>query len=82
MKKMKYSEMVKFLNDNGILLLQPVIADTVDTLLPIGCNMPEEEYEEICDCIFDKYLDKVDDATLDDIWNLAEEELINRGYKE
>lgn len=36
MKKMKYCEMVKFLNDNGILLLQPVIADTVDTLLPKG----------------------------------------------
>lgn len=82
MKKMKYSEMVKFLNDNGILLLQPVIADTVDTLLPIGCDISEEEYEEICDCIFDGYLDKADDATLDDIWDLAEEELMKRNIKE
>lgn len=81
-RKMKYSEMTKFLNDNGILLLQPIIADTVDILLPIGCNMAEEEYEEICDCVFDGYLDKADDATLDDIWDLAEEELIKRGYKE
>ena len=81
-RKIKYSEMIKFLNDNGILLLQPVIADTVDVLLPLGCDMTEEEYEEICDCVFDGYLDKADDATLDDIWDLAEEELINRGYKE
>jgi hypothetical protein len=81
-RKIKYSEMIKFLNDNGILLLQPVIADTVDVLLPLGCDMTEEEYEEICDCVFDGYLDKADDATLDDIWDLAEEELVKRNIKE
>ena len=82
MKKMKYGEMIKFMNDNGILLMQPIIADTVDTLLPIGCNISEEEYEEICECIFDKYLDEADDATFNDIWDLVEEELMERNIKE
>ena len=81
-RKIKYSEMIKFLNDNGILLTQPVIADTVDALLPLGCDITEEEYEEICDCVFDGYLDKADDATLDDIWDLTKEELIKRNIKE
>jgi hypothetical protein len=78
---MKYSKMIKFLNDNGILLMQPVIADTVDTLLPIGCNMSEEEFEEICDCVFNAYLDNADDPDVD-IWYLADKELTERGYRE
>lgn len=80
---MKYSEMIKFMNDNGILLLQPIVADTVDSLLPIGCDMSEEEYEEICGKVFDTYRENMDDnSTLDDIWYIAEEELVKRGYKE
>ena len=80
MKKMKYGEMIKFMNDNGILLMQPIIADTVDTLLPIGCNISEEEYEEICEAIFDEYLNNVDNPDLD-VWYLVDEELTKRGYR-
>ena len=80
MKKMKYGEMIKFMNDNGILLMQPIIADTVDTLLPIGCNISEEEYEEICEAIFDEYLNNADNPDLD-VWYLVDEELTKRGYR-
>ena len=80
MKKMKYGEMIKFMNDNGILLMQPIIADTVNTLLPIGCNISEEEYEEICEAIFDEYLNNVDNPDLD-VWYLVDEELTKRGYR-
>lgn len=79
---MKYGEMIKFMNANGILLIQPIVADVVDVLLPIGCNISEEEYEDICDKVFNAYCDNMDDGqTLDDIWRIADEELINRGYK-
>ena len=80
---MKYREMVKFLNDNGILLLQPLIADTVDVLLPIGANVSDDEFEEICEKIFDDYLDNPDlDKGLDIIWSLTEDELARRGYRD
>ena len=83
MKKMKYSEMIKFMNDNGIRLIQPLVADTVDSSLPLGIDISEEEYESICESVFDTYLDNMDDdQTLDDIWDYAEQELIKRGYKE
>ena len=59
------------MNDNGILLMQPLVADAVDTLLPIGCNMSDDEYEDICDCIFTECLGIVCDGT-DDIWEARE----------
>lgn len=77
---MKYSKMIKFMNDNGILLMQPVVADTVDSLLPIGCDISDDEYEEICDCVFNEYLNNTDNPELD-IWYLVDEELIKRGYR-
>lgn len=75
---MKYSEMTKFLNDNGIMLMQPIIADTVDVKLPLGANISEDEFEEICECVFNAYLDNADDPDLD-VWNLVDEELTKRG---
>ena len=80
---MKYREMVKFLNDNGILLLQPIVADTVDVLIPLGAAISDDEFEEICEKIFDDYLDNPDmDKGLDIIWELTEIELARRGYRE
>lgn len=78
---MKYKEMIKFMNDNGILLMQPLVADVVDTLLPLGHNISDDEYEEICDDIFTECLGTVCDGT-EDIWDVAERELDRRGYKE
>ena len=78
---MKYSEMIKFMNDNGILLMQPLVADAVDTLLPLGCNISDDEYEEICDDIFTECLGKVCDGE-EDIWDVVERELVKRGYRE
>lgn len=79
---MKYGEMIKFMNDNGILLIQPIVADIVDTMLPIGCDISEEEYEEICSKVFSTYIDNMDDdQTLDDIWDYTEKALVIRGYK-
>lgn len=73
---MKYNEMIKFLNDNGILLMQPVIADAVDSMIPIDYNMSEEEYENICEKIFNDYLDSSDEP---DIWELIRDEFLRRG---
>ena len=74
---MKYSKMVKFLNDNGILVMQPVIASTVDSQLED--NIPEEEFEDVCAAVFDLYLSCYEEP---DIWELVDEELTRRGYKE
>lgn len=76
---MKYSEMTKFLNDNGILVMQPVIANMVDAKIPIGYDMPEEEFEEICDSIYNTYLDVIDEP---DVWNLVCDEFRKRGYED
>lgn len=74
---MKYSEMVKFLNDNGILVMQPVIASEVNSQLEYSVS--EEEFEDICKCVEDAYLSAYEEP---DIWELVDEELIRRGYKE
>jgi hypothetical protein len=74
---MKYSEMTKFLNDNGILVIQPVIANEVDAQLEV--DIPEVEFESICAVIYETYLDCIEEP---DIWYLVDEELTKRGYKE
>lgn len=73
---MKYSEMTKFLNDNGILVMQPVIANEVDAQLM--ADIPENEFEEICAKVFDMYLGSIDEP---DVWYLVDEILTERGYK-
>ena len=73
---MKYSEMVKFLNDNGILVMQPVIASEVDAQLEH--SIPEEEFEKICDRIFKQYFSCFEEP---DIWELVDEYLTKYGYK-
>lgn len=71
---MKYINMIKFLNDNGILLQQAVIADTVDSFIPIGTNISNEQYEDICETIFQKYLEDINA----DIIDLVKKEIIKR----
>lgn len=73
---MKYGEMVKFLNDNGILVMQPVIASEVNSQLEH--SIPEEEFEGICKSVEDAYLSCFEEP---DIWELVDEELTKRGYK-
>lgn len=73
---MKYSEMTKFLNDNGILVMQPVIASEVSAQLMV--DIPEDEFEEICAKVFDMYLGSIDEP---DMWYLVDEILTERGYK-
>ena len=74
---MKYSEMEKFLNDNGILIIQPVIANEVDCQLPH--EISDEEFEEICKSVEDAYVSSFEEC---DIWELVNQELIMRGYAE
>ena len=74
---MKYSEMTKFLNDNGIYVMQPVIANQVDAQLPH--SIPDEEFEDICASVYDMYLGCFEEP---DTWQLIYEELRRRGYKE
>lgn len=74
---MKYSEMTKFLNDNGILVMQPVIANQVSAQL--AHDIPEEEFEDICASVYNTYLGCFEEP---DTWQLIDEELTKRGYKE
>ena len=74
---MKYIEMVKFLRENGMYAIQPVIANEVESQLEV--EISEEEFESVCQTVFDIYMDCVDEP---DIWYLVNDELVNRGYKE
>lgn len=74
---MRYCEMTKFLNDNGIYVMQPVIANEVSAQLQT--DISEEEFEEICASVYSDYLSCYQET---DIWYLVDEELTNRGYKE
>ena len=74
---MKYSEMTQFLNDNGIMVIQPVIANEVNSQLEAVIS--DNEFEEICEKICNIYLDCIEEP---DIWYLVDEELTKRGYKE
>ena len=76
---MKYGEMTKFLNDNGILVMQPVVANMVNAQL--DNSISEDEFEDVCESIFNAYIDNVDNPDLD-IWYLVDEELTARGYKD
>ena len=74
---MKYGEMTQFLNDNGIMVIQPVIANEVNSQLEVVIS--DNEFEEICEKIYNIYLDCIEEP---DIWYLVDEELTKRGYKE
>lgn len=74
---MKYSEMTKFLNDNGIYVMQPIIANEVSAQLEV--DISEDEFEAICKKIYGIYLSLFEEV---DIWYLVDEELTERGYKE
>lgn len=74
---MKYKEMTKFLNDNGILVMQPVIASELDAQLET--EITDDEYENICTTVYEQYLDSIEEP---DIWWLVNDELVKRGHKE
>lgn len=74
---MKYSEMVKFLNDNGIDAIQPVIANEV--MAQLEKDITVDEFEDICHKIYKIYLDCIEEP---DIWYLVDEELSTRRYKD
>lgn len=73
---MKYSEMIKFLNDNGILLMQAVIANEVDSQLEHGVS--EDEFEDICKTVYKTFLGSCLDSNAD-TWNMVHDELCKRG---
>ena len=74
---MKYSEMVKFLNDNGIDAIQPIIASEVSAQLEK--DITDEEFEGVCHKIYGIYLDCDEEP---DMWILVDDELTKRGYKD
>lgn len=73
---MKYSEMVKFLNDNGIDAIQPMIASEVNAQLEK--DVADEDFENICHKAYGKYLNSDVEP---DMWCLVDEVLTERGYK-
>lgn len=72
----RYSEMTKFLNDNGIMAMQPVIANEVSAQLMESVD--ENVFEEICRKVCDTYLECDEEPR---IWDLVDEELKARGLK-
>lgn len=74
---MKYREMVSFLNKNNIRVMQPTIALEVNAQLEM--EVSDEEFEAICEKVYNVYLGVYDRV---DIWELVDEELVNRGLKE
>ena len=72
---MKYREMTKFLNDNGIYAMQPVIANELEAQLQT--DITDEEFEEICEHVMCAYLSCFEEP---DIWELVNYELTQRGY--
>lgn len=72
----RYSEMTQFLNDNGIMAMQPVIANEVSAQLMDSVD--ENVFEEICRKVCDTYLECDEEPC---IWNLVDEELKSRGLK-
>lgn len=72
----RYSEMTKFLNDNGIMAMQPVIANEVSAQLMDSVD--ENVFEEICRKVCDTYLECDEEPR---IWDLVDEELKARGLK-
>ena len=73
---MKYREMVKFLNLNGIDAIQPIIASEVGAQLEK--DIADEEFESVCRRLYGKYLDCDEEPNM---WELVDEELTARGYK-
>ena len=73
---MKYSEMVKFLNANGINAIQPIIASEVSAQLEK--DIDDDEFENVCHTVYGTYLDCIEEP---DMWYLVDEELTTRGYK-
>ena len=69
--------MNKFLNENGIVAMQPVIANGVSAQLET--DIPDDEFEEICEEVFERYLDYIEEP---DIWCLIDIMLKERGLKE
>lgn len=79
--QMPYNKMVQFMNDNGIAVMQAVIANEVDNQWPLGHILTDEEFEEICQEVYNNYLENAFEPDID-IWYLVDEVLVKRGYKE
>lgn len=73
---MKYQEMVRFLNLNGIDAIQPIIASEVSAQLER--DITDEEFENVCHRLYGTYLDCDEEPNM---WDLVNEELMARGYK-
>lgn len=76
---MKYLEMLKFMLKHNIAVMQPVIASEVSSQLAV--HVSDEKFEEICEEVYDKYLDDCDDPDLD-IWYVVDEVLCKHNLKD
>lgn len=72
----RFSEMTQFLNDNGIMVMQPVIANEVSAQLQE--SVTDEAFEKICTNVMNKYLECDEEPR---IWDLVDEELKEWGLK-
>lgn len=77
-KNVEYGKMVKFLKDNGIDVIQPLIANEVS--FQLAKNISSDEYESICKEVYDTYSKRVN-AGYSDVWIIVHMVLEKRGYK-
>lgn len=72
---MKYEELLNYLTENKISAIKFFIAEEVDR----WCDLyPQEEYESICERVYDRYLYTNDEPN---IYDLVQIELEERGYE-
>lgn len=74
MKTVKYKEMTDFLNENGISVMQPVIASEVEAQLEH--DISDERFESICESIYQMYLEASEEP---EIFRLTDEVLTMEG---
>lgn len=81
---MKYKELLNLAKENSIDVTKLEIALAVDALIEevteeTELNISADEFESICDDVYEAY-DNCQENENADIYVLAEEELENRGY--
>ena len=81
---MKYREMVELANNKNLDTTKIEIAQTVDALLEqvaeeTKINITDDEFEDICDNVYESY-DDCQEYERVDIDTLVTEELESRGY--
>ena len=73
---MNYTQSLKFLKENNILVAKVVVANEVESQLKK--EITESKFERICTKIYNKWINSINPPN---IWELVDEELTSRKLK-